>query len=124
MVHITGARVSKHVRFIFDLSAIALPFFLLALAQPHARPAAVLVDELRHWPFRIAVFGSAPCKMPICRVISQNAGRAIGPSAEEVLAPVGFEPSLPERASREPKPVEQGDGDRFCSEEGWRGRSS
>jgi hypothetical protein len=33
------------VRFIFDLSAIALPFFLLALAQPHARPAAVLVDE-------------------------------------------------------------------------------
>jgi hypothetical protein len=34
------------VRFIFDLSAIALPFFLLALAQPHARPAAVLVDEL------------------------------------------------------------------------------
>jgi len=28
-----------------DLSAIALPFFLLALAQPHARPAAVLVDE-------------------------------------------------------------------------------
>jgi len=44
MVHITGARVSKHVRFIFDLSAIALPFFLLALAQPHARPAAVLVD--------------------------------------------------------------------------------
>jgi hypothetical protein len=34
------------VRFIFDLSAIALPFFLLPLAQPHARPAAVLVDEL------------------------------------------------------------------------------
>jgi hypothetical protein len=28
----------------FDLSAIALPFFLLALAQPHARPAAVVVD--------------------------------------------------------------------------------
>jgi hypothetical protein len=34
------------VRFIFDLSAIDLPFFLLALARPHARPAAVLVDEL------------------------------------------------------------------------------
>jgi hypothetical protein len=33
------------MRFIFDLSAIALRFFLLALAQPHARPAAVLVDE-------------------------------------------------------------------------------
>jgi len=30
---IMGARFSEHARFIFDLSAIALPFFLLALPQ-------------------------------------------------------------------------------------------
>jgi hypothetical protein len=42
------------VRFIFDLSTIALPFFLLALAQPHARSAAVLVDELDAGGFECA----------------------------------------------------------------------